>query len=115
MDRLERIKKYEELYDSSREAVDALMHAYKEYVQAIADYFDAKKAYRAALDQYEAAQEDMRSLEAYYTGEDWKSDYAADEAGQIPEGLKRGVLSQDGINDLLDENLKIMELLETIE
>ena len=28
--------------------------------------------------------------------------HAADEAGLLPEDLKRGVLSQDGINDLLD-------------
>ena len=44
-----------------------------------------------------------------------KGDYAADEAGQLPEGLKRGVLSQDGINDLLDKNMEIMELLKTVE
>lgn len=29
-------------------------------------------------------------------------DYEADEAGLLPADLKRGVLSQDGIDDLLE-------------
>lgn len=40
-------------------------------------------------------------LETYYTGHLWKQDYADDEAGRLPADLKRGVLSQDGIYDLL--------------
>ena len=44
----------------------------------------------------------LKELEAYYTSPEWKEDYEADEAGLLPEGLKRGVLSQDGISDLLD-------------
>ena len=115
MDRIERISQFEGLYDSSKAAVDKFMDEYNEYVRAIAGYFDAKKKYTEALMRYEEAQEDLRLLEAYYTGADWKGDYAADEAGQLPEGLKRGVLSQDGINDLLDKNMEIMELLKTVE
>lgn len=45
---------------------------------------------------------ELKELEDYYTSPEWQEDYAADEAGLLPEGLKRGVLSQDGINDLLD-------------
>ena len=44
----------------------------------------------------------VRQLEAYYTSDDWKRDYADDEAGLLPADLKRGVLSQDGIYDLLE-------------
>ena len=44
----------------------------------------------------------LKELEAYYTSPEWKEDYEADEAGLLPEGLKRGVLSEDGISDLLD-------------
>ena len=32
-----------------------------------------------------------------------KRDFEADEAGLLPKGLKRGVLSEDGIYDLLEE------------
>ena len=51
---------------------------------------------------YESVLPDLRELEAYYTSPEWQEDYAADEAGLLPEGLKRGVLSQDGISDLMD-------------
>ena len=44
----------------------------------------------------------IAQLEAYYTGPDWKRDYTDDEAGKLPKKLKRGVLSQDGIYDLLE-------------
>ena len=51
---------------------------------------------------YESVLPDLKELEAYYTSPEWKEDYAADEAGLLPDGLKRGVLSQDGISGLLD-------------
>ncbi len=51
---------------------------------------------------YESVLPGLRELEAYYTSPEWQEDYAADEAGLLPDGLKRGVLSQDGISDLLD-------------
>ena len=41
------------------------------------------------------------ALDAYYTGPLWKRDLADDEAGLLPSDLKRGVLSEDGIYDLL--------------
>ena len=43
----------------------------------------------------------MRKLVAYYDSGEWRSDYQADEDGLLPENLKRGVLSEDGIYDLL--------------
>ena len=45
----------------------------------------------------------MGRIEAYYTGEDWKQDFADDEAGLLPDSLKRGVLSEDRIYELLEE------------
>ena len=51
---------------------------------------------------YESVLPELKELEDYYTSPEWQEDYAADEAGLLPDGLKRGVLSQDGINDLLD-------------
>ncbi|MBQ9879976.1 MAG: DUF4298 domain-containing protein [Clostridia bacterium] len=44
----------------------------------------------------------IASLESYYTSEEWKRDYADDEAGRLPADLKRGVLSQNGIYDLIE-------------
>ena len=51
---------------------------------------------------YESVLPGLKELEAYYTSPEWQEDYAADEAGLLPDGLRRGVLSQDGISDLLD-------------
>ena len=45
----------------------------------------------------------LRRLRRYYEGGQWLRDYALDEAGLLPRQLKRGVLSQDGVYDLLTE------------
>ena len=41
-------------------------------------------------------------LTDYYFGGQWLLDYQADERGELPRDLKRGVLSQDGIWNLLE-------------
>ena len=43
----------------------------------------------------------LAELITYYQSPLWLSDYEADEQGLLPPDLKRGVLSQDGIYDLL--------------
>ena len=45
----------------------------------------------------------IRELDDYYTGPSWKEDFAADEAGLLPADLRRGVLSEDGIDDVLQK------------
>lgn len=44
----------------------------------------------------------IRKLEQYFTSGEWKADYKADEEGKLPKNLKRGVLSEDGIYNLLE-------------
>ena len=46
--------------------------------------------------------EHLDRLEAYYVSDEWKRDFADDEAGRLPQSLKRGVLSEDGIDSLLN-------------
>ena len=58
----------------------------------------------AALDRYEDAQEAIASLEAYYGSDEWRKDFADDEAGRLPQDLKRGVLSEDAVWNLLSDN-----------
>lgn len=55
----------------------------------------------SAWAQYEAVREDIRQLDGYLGSDDWKADLAADEAGLLPADLKRGVLSEDGIWNVL--------------
>ena len=45
----------------------------------------------------------LKKLLKYYEGGQWLKDYEADEKGLLPSKLKRGVLSEDGVYDLLTE------------
>ena len=51
----------------------------------------------------------ISELEAYYESVKWRKDFESDEAGLLPKNLKRGVLSEDGINDLLDKYKEVSE------
>jgi hypothetical protein len=81
MTREERIAYYEKILDRTADAIRNL---------------------EAALDEYEAICPLLQELERYYTGPEWKADYDADAAGDLPRDLKRGVLSEDGIDSVLE-------------
>lgn len=80
--RIDRIRAMEEAFDASRSAVRALSDA---------------------LDGMEQACQTLDRLTEYYESPLWREDFEADEAGLLPPGLKRGVLSEDGVWDLLTE------------
>ena len=63
----------------------------------------AVKRLTAALDKWEAVQEDIKELDKYYSSEVWRQDFEDDEAGRLPADLKRGVLSEDAIWNLLSD------------
>ena len=50
-----------------------------------------------------AIKEDVAELSKYYSSDLWKQDLAADEAGILPADIERGVLSEDGIWNLLSD------------
>ena len=62
-----------------------------------------------SADSLKAIQEDVAELSKYYGSELWKLDFAADEAGNLPPDLKRGVLSEDGIWNLLSDYREIQK------
>lgn len=80
MEQIERIRRMEQLFDLAKEAMEEPM---------------------ISLDTYEKVQEAIAILSEYYGSDEWKQDYADDEAGLLPKDLKRGVLSEDGIWNLL--------------
>lgn len=47
--------------------------------------------------------EALTVLKEYYENGQWLKDYELDEKGLLPKELKRGVLSQDGLYDLICE------------
>ena len=74
-------------------------------VRRMESYFDCvrdaaeKEPFSARWDL--PVQEMLQQLTAYFENGQWLADYICDEQGGFPPGLKRGVLSQDGLYDLL--------------
>lgn len=89
MTRKERIEQMENLFDQSNEVIQRLK-------QAIVDF--------------QALQPTIDELDNYYKT-NWRSDFEADEKGKLPADLKRGVLSEDGLWDLLEEYQRLKERL----
>ncbi len=50
-----------------------------------------------------SVEEDVRILGEYYQSPLWRSDFEADEAGEMPADLLRGVLSEDAVYNVLTE------------
>ena len=88
---IRRINQVEEILDTANQKMDALE-------KSIADL----KAYQA----------EIKKLEAYYASPQWKEDFAMDEEGKLPKNLKRGVLSEDDIYNVLERNKELLELLD---
>ena len=88
-------------------------------VERIAYHEDLMNQVQRALDQFEAgmeafaaAGEKVTKLSAYLGSDEWKKDLEDDEAGRLPAGLRRGVLSEDGIYNM---EKRYRELLERAE
>ena len=56
----------------------------------------------------EDRREDYEALKSYMDSGQWLKDFEADEKGKLPANLKRGVLSEDGLYDLLAEARDIL-------
>ena len=90
MKRIDRIARMENLFDKSNEVIQKL---------------------ETALEDFANLQPDIAELEAYYNNGDWRKDFEADEAGKLPKDLKRGVLSEDGLWNLLEMYRKLKETI----
>ena len=67
-----------------------------------------------ALDAFEENADLMQELADYMDSGKWMQDFEADEAGLLPEDLKRGVLSEDGLYNLLTEYEMLKERMCTL-
>lgn len=72
----------------------------------------AVKALADALRGYEAIEEQYYELADYYGSPEWRADYEADEAGLVPADLKRGVLSEDAVYDLITEHRDLIDRMQ---
>ena len=94
MKRVERIAEYEGILDRAEQTAQQLEDALKAYADI---------------------QPDLRKLEKYYASAQWKKDFEADEKGRLPAGLKRGVLSEDGIFNVLERYRELKEKVSVDE
>ena len=62
-----------------------------------------------ALQRYRMIAGRMDALEAYYLSPLWRKDYEDDCAGRLPKELRRGVLSEDAVYNLLEERDAVLE------
>ena len=53
------------------------------------------------LEKINLMSDEIKELINYYESDSWLKDFEADEAGLIPNDLKRGVLSEDAVYNLL--------------
>ncbi len=94
MEQIERIRHYESLLDRIAPVLENL---------------------EEALDAFDGIQDDVKELSAYYESDEWRDDFEADDAGKFPKDLKRGVLSEDGIYDVLSDHYALtVRLLDTV-
>lgn len=93
MTQIERIMKMEEILDEAEKAVRNLSEA---------------------LEKYDETREKLKELRKYYEGGDWQKDFEDDEAGKLPNTLKRGVLSEDAVYNLLEENKELTEEIKEL-
>ncbi len=81
MNQIERIRLMEEKADKVRSALEKLQDATKLYKEIIPD---------------------VKDLERYYETI-WRDDFEDDEKGKLPADLKKGILSEDALYNLLAE------------
>lgn len=75
----------------------------------------AVKNCQKTLEQFSALEEDIDMLNDYYMDGEWRKDYEDDEKGKLPKSLKRGVLSQDALFDLLEESDQLRRILVALD
>ena len=72
------------------------------YMEQLFDFvIEARKEQTISQDKKARIRESTRILTEYNESKEWKQDFADDEAGLLPKDLKRGVLSEDGLWNLL--------------
>ena len=68
-----------------------------------------------ALEDFMDAQKKVIALENYYEGGCWRKDFEDDAKGLLPDYLKRGVLTEDAVYDLLTDNDELLAIISMDE
>ncbi len=93
METIERVRHYEKILDDALEAVGNLSDA---------------------LDAYTKIRGQLKELKEYYFEKEWMEDRRAEEEGRVPQDMKRGVLSEDAVYDLVTDERELMERMKEL-
>lgn len=85
------------------ELPDDLVERVKEMEDASNRVETMVKLVNQGLDRYTQLQKDIDLLRHYLASKQWMEDFEADEAGKLPKDMPRGVLSEDGLFNLLNK------------
>lgn len=93
MEQIERIQYMEKILNEGTKAIEGLSKA---------------------LDRYKAIKSQLEELNDYYTSELWQKDFSDDEQGKLPQNLKRGILSEDAIYNLMTEQSDLIKEIKEL-
>ena len=98
----------------NKRRTEAAVRRVNEMEKLLDECSEAVKELNGQLERMEQLKSGMMKLYKYYGSEKWHADREADEKGELPEDLKRGVLSEDlvydNITDARDAAFKMLEL-----
>lgn len=94
MNQINRIAHMEQIYDEIIQTLDS---------------------FELSLDQFQTIQTKLKELSDYYTSPLWLQDYDDDQENKLPNELKRGVLSQDGVYLLLERHKELLERIQDMK
>lgn len=72
----------------------------------------AIKEFQKSLNKFIKTQKKIDELADYYFSKQWRTDFEDDEKGKFNADLKRGVLSEDGLYNLLSDNDDLLKKTE---
>ena len=81
MKQIERIKYFEKLLDEG---------------------YEIEKNLIKAIDEFNNYESQFKELDNYLQSKEWIQDFESDENNELPKDLKRGVLGEDYLYDLID-------------
>lgn len=61
-----------------------------------------------SIEEYNGVKEEIAILKDYVESGQWLKDFEADESGQVPSDLKREVLSEDALYNLIEDACQII-------
>ena len=90
-------------YDENTIGVQSLLERVCKMERYMDEVLEALQNAPEKISEDNGLREKIEVLTNYMDSGQWLADYEADERGELPKELKRGVLSQDGLYNLICE------------